>query len=126
EVELVLVTILIDVVALDIFQDQICLSSWRDTRIHQLRDMFMRQSSENAALSFKAFFSTFPRQVQVDKLHSHTPLEPAITALGEPDASHSTLADLRDQRVGPNGLACKAWPRRGRRALFQKTFPHQQ
>ena len=38
------------------------LSSWRDARIHQFRDVCMRQSPENAALSFEAFFSAFPRQ----------------------------------------------------------------
>src|SRR5580692_4478573 len=83
----------------------------------------MRQSPENAALSFEAFFSTFPRQGQVDKLHSHAPLEPSVAATGEPDASHSALADLRDQRVGANGLARKAWRTRPPgRTFLQKTF----
>ena len=69
----------------------------------------------------------FPAKRQVDKLHGQPPLEPAITALGKPNVSHSTLADLRDQRVGPEcpGPQGLAQLDHAGRTLLQKTFLHQ-
>ena len=59
-----------------------------------------------------AFFSGASGKCDAHELHCSLPLEPAVAATGEPDASHSALANLRDQSVGTKCLAresCGVW-----------------
>jgi len=80
--------------------------------------------SQNIAFAFESFFGGASRECDTDKLDRSLPLEPAVTAFGQPDAAHSALSNLRNQRVGANRLAREPHGR-GQRRFFQESFLRQ-
>ena len=88
--------------------------------------MRMREPAKDAAFAFESFFRRAPGERDVHELHRSLPLEPAVTATGEPDASHSALANLRDQSVRTKCLARESCGVRQRESpILQKTFLRQ-
>src|SRR5579872_5627911 len=86
----------------------------------------MSESTEDAAFALEPFFSRTTGQRETHELDRSSPLEPAVTAPGEPHAPHSALANLRDQRVWAKGLARKSCGVRQRESsILQKTFLRQ-
>jgi hypothetical protein len=89
-----LVTVAIDMLALNIFQDEIELPGRGYAGVKEFCDGRMRESPKNAALAPESLLTAAAHQRNVEKLDRNPALEAAITALGQPDASHSTVADL--------------------------------
>src|SRR5690242_21020658 len=122
DVELALVTVAVNVFPLDILQNKIGNTCRRYARIRELGDMWVRQPAQNAALAFKTVLAAATHQRQVEKLHRDAPLKPSISTFGQPNASHSTLSEQRDQRVGANRLSGQPGSGRWRsKTAFQKT-----
>src|SRR5580692_94547 len=123
DAQTLLIAVAINVLPFDKLKDQVRLPAGRYSCIHQLRDVGMRQPTENAALAFESTFAAFPHLCDMDELHRHFSLKAPIVALGQPNASHAALADLRNQRIRSNSLAGQP-PRPGcrSRAILQKTF----
>ena len=69
--------------------------------------MRMSEPAKDAAFAFESFFSRVPGKRDAHELYRGLSLEPAVTALGQPYASHSAPPDLRDQLVGADVLADK-------------------
>ena len=112
QIELVLVAILIDRRAVNVFEDEIRLAIGGNAGIEEVGNVRMSESAKDATFAFESFFSRAPGERDAHELHRSLPLEPAVTATGEPDASHSALANLRDQSVGTKCLAresCGVW-----------------
>ncbi len=89
--------------------------------------MLVGKAPNNSAFAFEALLAAFPHPRKVEEFHRHPPLEATIASFGQPHASHATLADLRDQRVWSQCLACE--PRSVRQleaAILQKAFLRQQ
>src|SRR5580658_6030652 len=122
-IQILLVAVAVNAVTLDIFENQIRLTGGRNPSIDKLRNMRMREPSENAALALETPFTAFPHQSDVDEFHRHSSLKTSVVALRQPHTSHSTLSDLGDQCVWPQCLARE--PRGVRQtepSLLQETF----
>jgi hypothetical protein len=63
------------------------------------------EAGENASLAAEPFPASRARECGIQEFHSHTAFEPAVAALGEPHATHSTASDRRDQGIGSYRLA---------------------
>jgi hypothetical protein len=86
----------------------------------------MSEPAKDAAFAFESFFSRAPGERNVYEFHRSLSLEPAVTTTGEPDASHSALANLRDQRVRTKRLARESCGiRQLEPPILQKTFLRQ-
>ena len=121
DIEPVLVAVAIDVIAFNVFENEIRLSSLRHSGIDQFRDVRMNQKGENAALAFESFLAALPHQRDVEELHRHLPLKSSVVSFRQPDAAHAALADLRDQCVDAKSLTRQARPvRQSRRSPFSR------
>src|ERR1700685_1100957 len=108
-IELVLVAIPIDRCAINVFEDEIRLAIGGNAGIEEVGNVRMRKAAKDAAFAFESYFSGAAGEPTVHELHRSLPLEPAVTATGEPDAAHSAMANLRYQSVGTKCLARKFW-----------------
>src|SRR5579864_7140327 len=123
QIELELVAILIDCGAIDVLEDEIRLAGGGNAGIKGFCNVGMSEPAKDATFTFESFFRRGPDERDVHELYRSLPLEPAVAATGEPDVSHSALANRRDQSVGTERLACESC-RAGRceSSLLQKTF----
>ena len=121
DIELSCVAPAVDRGSLDVLENQIGLARGRDASVEQLRNVRMRQARKDVALASKSLRTTSAQHSQVDELDRHLPLEPAVVALRQPDASHAAAADRRCQRVVADRLAFEA--RLGRQgAAFEEVL----
>src|SRR5215470_20292195 len=123
DIQPVMITVAVDMIALDEFQNEIRLSRPRHARIEQLSNMRMHQQAKNSALALETLFADLPHERNVEELHCDLPLKTAVIPLREPHAAHTTLADLRDQLVDSDSLTCQSRNiRQFDRASLQKPF----
>jgi hypothetical protein len=107
DIEPLEVAMTIDGCAIDVLEHEKRLPGWQHSRVHELRDVRMRQAGKKEALPSKALFtSTYERHIQ--QLDGYAPFEPAVAPLTEPDRTHPSLADERDQGIGAHLLACES------------------
>jgi hypothetical protein len=73
-------------------------------RVDQVRDVRMLEPREEAPLAAKPLLSRTADRGCVQDLDRGGAREAAVAALGQPDAPHPSLADERQQGVGPHRL----------------------
>jgi hypothetical protein len=100
--ELLFIAVLIDVATFDVLEHEVGLADGRDARINETRDVRMIESREYRALATKAILACAADKRRVEQFDGGATFEASVTALGEPDAAHATLADGRHERVGAN------------------------
>ena len=117
------IAVAVDLLAFDVFQDQIRLAGRRHPGVDEMRDVRMSEAGQDAALAPEAPFAGVPDEAGVEKLHGGPSLEAAIAPPGEPHAAHPSLPDDRDERVGADRLASQpgAWGWQGC-AAFEETL----
>src|SRR5260370_20806098 len=113
--------ILIDVLPLDVFEEQVWLTGGRDAGVNQVRDVGMCETRENIAFAFESFLASAPEKRDVQEFDRCVPFEATIAASGQPDGAHSSLANRRLQRVGAHRLSSKRrWSKGRLRAQLEK------
>src|ERR1700685_2166157 len=93
-VELMLVAILIDRFAVNIFEDEIRLAIGGNAGIEEFGNMRMREPTKDAAFAFESFFRRAPGQRDVHELYRSLSLEPAVTTAGEAGVCPLPAANL--------------------------------
>src|SRR5262249_24286267 len=102
------VTIAINVIAFNVFENEIRLPSLRNAGIDQLRDIRMRHPSQNRTFPLESLLASLPHQREVDQLDGNAAFKSPVSPLRKPDCARSALPDLRDQRVNADRLTCQA------------------
>jgi len=113
---------------LHIFQDQVRLAVLGYTGIRKPRDVRMFQPGQEASFPGKAQLIGAAYEGDIEQLDGDGSLEASITAVGQPDGSHSALAEHRVEGVrahtlagqGAGGYRGQQWPG------FEKTLRIQQ
>src|SRR4029077_12196807 len=99
---------------------------WRHSSVNQLRDVRMCQAAQNATFAFESLLAALPHQSDAQHLYRDASFKPPIVSFRQPNGAHSTMADLRNQRVDTKSLACEARPsRQFQGTYFEKTFVRQ-
>src|SRR5262252_5228692 len=122
-VQLVRIAVNIDRLPFNIFEDKIRLPGRTDAGIHEFSDVAMEKASQDGALALESFFAAASNQARAEKLDRCFALKAPITALREPDRSHASVSDGRDQAVSPDRLPCESRSFLDRdRGSFQESF----
>src|SRR5437879_6000175 len=112
DVKLVLVTIAVNVVALNVLKYKKRLPGKRHSCVNEFRDVGMCQTTQNAAFALESLFTALPHQGNIENLHRYASLKPSVASFRQPDSAHSPMADLRNQSVDTESLTCQAKPLR--------------
>jgi len=88
-----LVTVAVDGLTVDVLENEVRLAHGRYARIDEASDVRVRHLCEKIAFAPESLLAVAPHQRDVQQLDGHAPFEAAITALRQPDAAHSALAD---------------------------------
>ena len=100
DIELVLIAIVRDRQAIDIFHGKKRRALFRQSAIQQPCDIGVLQSGQNLAFALKAPDDFVGIHAALDQLERDLLLEIAFGALGEKDRAHAADADLLHQFVG--------------------------
>src|SRR5215471_4671309 len=98
------IAIMVDRITLDIFKDDIRLSRGTYARIQQFCDIRMREAGNDCSFAPEAFLAAMAHESSAQKFHGRFALKSSVAAFGEPNASHASLADERNQPVGSYDL----------------------
>src|SRR5207253_8173117 len=124
----------IDVLAVDVFEDEIGLPRGGHAGIDQMRDVRMRQARQKAALALEALPAAAGER-DAEELDGRMALEASVVAFGEPHGPHAALTDRRYENVRANRLASdrfmalrtwRTWRKyRESRSVFEESFANQ-
>jgi hypothetical protein len=103
-VQVTVVAVQIDVLALHVLQNEVRLAARRDAGVDQMRNRRVGEPREDRPLADEAFFTASPDQRGIEHLDCGAPLEPSIAPVGEPDGAHAAGPDARVDRVGADRL----------------------
>jgi hypothetical protein len=105
-----------------VLENQERLEPARDARIDELRDVRVRQTSENPAFALEPFLAV-AGQRQVEQLDGRAPVEAPVAPVGQPDRAHAALADRRPQGVRTDRLVgCRCLNRERDHASLEESF----
>src|SRR5664279_6314206 len=104
----VLVAIAVDVIALDVFENEIGLTRLGNTGINQFCNVLVNEKSKYPAFPFEALFATLPDERDIEEFYRYAALEPSIVSFRQPNAAHAAVTDLRQKSVNANALAGEA------------------
>src|SRR6185437_8690171 len=79
----------------------------RYSPIDQFGNLRMRELAQNFAFTFESFATGRPGQGEMDELDRDFTLEPAITALCQPDTAHASAADHFEHAIMRDNLTDK-------------------
>src|ERR1700733_13698713 len=80
QMQLMLVTILIDRRAINVFEDEIRLAIGGNAGIEEFGNVRMSEPAKDAAFAFESFFSRAPGERYTHELHRRLPVESAVAA----------------------------------------------
>jgi hypothetical protein len=118
--ELVMIAVLVNWFAFDMLENQIGLASFVDACINEFGDVRMSKLAENAPLALETFDATACGDRKMQELDRYEPLEAAIASLRQPDASHASLPEWRNQSVRADDLPGERRFRRQKRLPLKK------
>lgn len=122
DVELLGVTVSIELLALAVLEHEVWLTCGRDTRIDHLGDVRMNEPSEDLPFPLEPLRSGLSNG-EIQKFDRHAALEAAVAAFGEPYRSHSSLPDRRYKLVSSDGLISERRSETARQGrLFEKSL----
>src|SRR5678815_3058997 len=98
-IQMMLVAITVDLIAVNIFENEVRLSASRHACVDQLCNVLMGKKREYPSLALEPLFTRLAHERNVEKLDGDTSFEASIVALREPHTAHAALADLRNERV---------------------------
>src|SRR5262249_9747362 len=104
EVQPALIAIGVDLLPVHMLEDEVRLTGSRDARVDKVGDVGMRQACEEAALAFESPLTGASEKGDIEKFHGGASFDVAAAAPGQPDGTHSTLADRGLERVGADGV----------------------
>src|SRR6266568_2541167 len=104
DVEPILVTVAVNMVALNILENQKRLAGQGHTCVNQFRYVGMCQATQNAAFAREPLFAALPHQREIENFHRYAPLKSSVVSFRQPDGAHSPIADLRNQGVDTQSL----------------------
>jgi hypothetical protein len=123
DTEFMVIAVGIDVVAVNVFENEIWLSGLRYPSVDQFGYLRMPQTAKKHAFPFEALLAGPADERDVEKLDRYLSLKPPIVSLRQPDAAHTALTDLRDQPVSTEDLAGQTgFTRHSGGALLEKAL----
>src|SRR5262249_46530011 len=105
-IQLASVAVLIDLLSIHIFENQIWLSVGGDAGIDQLSDIRMRKLTKNLTFLAKPLLNCAGSQSEFKELDGDAPFETSVTSLRKPNNTHSPLPDRRNKLVRTQGSPC--------------------
>ena len=89
------VAVLIDVLTVHVFENQIGLSSGGDAGVEEFGDVGVGEPAENPAFAFETLFRPASGEPDAQELDRSLSLKAPIATLREPDGAHATRTDRR-------------------------------
>src|SRR6201996_5981909 len=122
------IAVLIDRLTVDVLEHEIGLACSGNTGVDEFGDVRIGEQCEDSAFAPKAPFARFAEKGDVEELECDGALEPSVDAARAPDASHSTLADVRFDAEGTDDLTgkCGGGRRQVDAAAFEKSIGGEQ
>src|SRR5262249_7986961 len=108
DVEIVSVTILVDLRPLDVLHDEVRQAVVGGAAIEERRDIRVLQLGENLALSAESLQDEVGGHAAAHELDGHAALVVVVVALGKMDRAHSAASELADQAVMAHALTFAA------------------
>ena len=108
-------------------QHEVGLTERREARIDQMGDVRVAETGEDVPFALETLGSGAADETHVQQLDGDLSFESAVAAPCQPDAAGSSVADLRNERVGSERLAGEGRQREaGGRPFCEESLPLQQ